>query len=176
MLPDYAQPTYIRLNQFIYHEIFNVSVPLLNNATLSFHWITLAWEAFSYLNGWLNYVGDAHYTIPKLLVIGKQYNNIKILRFNNRQLRLMMVGIEVYHMMGFNGNDHRSYQEHLAKLVALLEQFHRRGSRIVWMNQYPVDPTLRHFPFREDQLYITESKLQSYNRLARHILQYRAYF
>ena len=67
-----------------------------------------------------------------------------------------------------NGNDHRVFEEKLAKLRLVLERLGslRRGSKIIWMNQYP---TVDFFgQTGSHNAYIYTEKLEHYNEIIRH--------
>ena len=83
------------------------------------------------------------------------------------------LGISAHHMILENGNDHRPFEEKLTKLRQVLERLCsiHRGSRIIWMNQYP---TLDYFgPTRNHNTLIHAEKLLHYNKIAQRIFRYR---
>ena len=71
-----------------------------------------------------------------------------------------------------NGNDHRPFEQKLTKLRLILEKlasFHR-GSKIIWMNQYP---TVDYFgPTGVHNTMIYNEKLVHYNAIVRHAFKY----
>ena len=73
-----------------------------------------------------------------------------------------------------NGNDHRPFEQKLTKLRLILERLAslHRGSKIIWMNQYP---TVDYFgQTGNHNTLIHAEKLVHYNTIARRIFKYRS--
>lgn len=63
------------------------------------------------------------------------------------------------------------YERELARLVPMLLEMKSKGTRIIWMSQYPFDDSV--FPKNNSaNVLMSTMKARHYNGIARHVFKY----
>ena len=68
----------------------------------------------------------------------------------------------------WNGNGHENFEQGIIELLPILELLSNRGSKIVWMDQYPA----MEFTFWKASMNSASEKIENYNKIARRVFKY----